>query len=51
MRQRITSLGGEFKIGGSPTGGTTIEISVPLSEAVASDDLGRDKAGAAGLVP
>ena len=51
MRQRITALGGEFKIGGSPTGGTTIEIFVPISEAVAAADLVRDKAAAAGPVP
>jgi signal transduction histidine kinase len=30
MRQRITSLGGQFQIGGAPGTGTTIRIFVPL---------------------
>jgi len=31
MRQRITSLGGQFQIGGGPGTGTTIRIFVPLA--------------------
>jgi signal transduction histidine kinase len=43
MRQRITSLGGQFQIGSAPGGGTTIRIFVPLpparaAAAASSDD-------------
>jgi signal transduction histidine kinase len=47
MRQRITSLGGEFKIGASSKGGTMIEIFVPRSEIAAAQELVREKAAAA----
>jgi signal transduction histidine kinase len=32
MRQRVSALGGEFSIGRGSTGGTQIEVNVPLVE-------------------